>query len=150
MKLLITFLSLGIFLISCSDKKKKLEDSFLKVDDWEVLIEKGITDTISLESWLPKPELHLQFIKKSDSTCLVPYLDFYPIELKEYIESKLTRYLIFRASLYPPPPNIYRTNEYYILGWNLTDYNDQKCCNYTKLEEKLIKKLNLQITTKLE
>ncbi len=149
MKLLIAFLTIGSFLISCSDiKKNKEKNSFVKIDGWNVHIERGITDTLHSENWNPKPEVHLQFINTSEPTCLKPYLNFYPIELEEYMERNLRYYLMLRASLYPPAPNTYTTDKYYIVGWNLVDYDTLKCCDCKNLESELIKKLNFKVKDK--
>ena len=147
MKSLITLLTLVLILISCSDSQKKDKEnkSFIEIDNWDVKVEKGEIDTINVESWIPKSELSLQFINKADSTCLTPNLEFYPIELEEYIERKLMNYLVFRANPFPPDPNIYRTENHFIIGWNFVNYNSLKCCECPKLETELIKKLNLKV-----
>ena len=150
MKSLITLLTLGLILISCSDSKKKDKgnESFIEIDGWDVIIEKGVTDTLNVESWIPKSELSLQFVNKVDSTCQMPNLEFYPIELEEYIEQKLMNYLVLRATLFPPAPNTYMTKNHFIIGWNFVDYGSLKCCECPELESELIKKLKLVVKAK--
>jgi len=75
----------------------------------------------------------------------MPNLEFYPIELEEYIEQKLMNYLVLRSTQFPPVPNTYSTKEHFVIGWNFVDYDDLKCCECPKLESELIKKLGLKV-----
>ncbi|MFT5892323.1 MAG: hypothetical protein ACI9Y7_002433 [Dokdonia sp.] len=135
MKLLLSILVFGFLAISCSNSKNnKEENPFVKIDGWDVIVEKGITDTLYLDIGDSKPELYVKFINTSEPTCLIPYLNFYPIELEEYIKKILRYRLILRANPFPPAPNTYTTDKYYIVGWNLVSYNDLKCCDCKNLE----------------
>lgn len=150
MKSLIIIFTFGLLILSCSttEEKNKGNKSPVEIDGWNVKVEKGITDTVSVENWIPEPELDLKFINENDSTCLIPNLKFYPIELEEYIEKKIMIYIILRASLFPPMPNTYRSKDHFVVGWNLVDYNNRICCECQKLEFELIKNLSLTIKSR--
>jgi len=139
---LVLILSMIVSLVSCSEQR--VEDKLSKINGWTLQITKGVTDTIGIKNWLPDPELSIEFTNLKGFNCLKPNLDFYPIELEEYIKEKLTKHLLLRASLYPPSPNLYRSKNYFILGWNLISYQNNNCCDCEKLESELIKKLELQ------
>ena len=132
-----------IFLISsCSnrlDKKDIIINKLENIDNWKIEIVKGKTDTAGVKNWLPNTELTIVFQNKIVNNCLDPRFDFYPVELDTYIQKKLLNYLMLRATLFPPAPNIYKTDNFIVLGWNLTDYDNLKCCDCTNIESKISK-----------
>lgn len=142
---------LTILISSCSngqDKKDVIINKLKTIDNWKIEFVKGKTDTVGIKNWLPNTELAIKFQNKKDSNCLQPYFNFYPVVLETYIEKKLLNYLILRATLYPPSPNIYKTDNYMILGWNLIDYDNKKCCECQNLENELTEILDLKIIQK--
>jgi len=137
----------GLTLISCLENKKQTNSGIdnLKIEGWEIQEKRGKTDTLNVQNWIPEPELSLTFINQSDSTCLTPSLEFYPIDLENYIDKKLMNYLILRATLFPPTPTTYKTEKYFVIGWNFEDYNTLKCCECSELEKELRRRLQLNV-----
>ncbi|HSY62282.1 MAG TPA: hypothetical protein VK796_10415 [Cytophaga sp.] len=64
--------------------------------------------------------------------------------MKEYLNNTLMNYLLLRSTIYPPPPNIYTTKDYYIIGWNMTDYREYTCCKMDVLEKKITSILKMK------
>ena len=136
---------LGTVLVLCVHPKKynEVKPSLVAIDGWHVVVEKGVTDTVNVKNWMPQAELGLRLTYQGDSACLQPHLAFYPIELEAFIEQKLMNYLVLRSTLFPPAPYTYRTDEHFVIGWNLTDYIDSTCCDCKRLEAELIRQLGL-------
>ncbi|WP_194778605.1 hypothetical protein [Pararhodonellum marinum] len=145
---LILFL-ISILVIACSKGQtiKQFENKLDEIKNWNFKIAQSKTDTTNLVDWFPESEINIVYSLKSDSNCLSPSFDFYPIELEKYIEKKLLNYLILRATLFPPAPKTYRTEKYFVIGWNLVDYDSFKCCECSDLEKEIINKLGLKIKT---
>ncbi|PCJ64896.1 MAG: hypothetical protein COA58_11525 [Bacteroidetes bacterium] len=138
---------LGLLISSClkgQDKQDIVINKLSNINHWEIEFVKGKTDTVGVKNWLPSTELTIKFQNKKDSNCLKPNFDFYPVELVTYIEKKLRNHLMLRSTLYPPTPNIYKTDNFIILGWNLTDYDGRTCCECTNLKSELTKILGFK------
>nr|WP_319401799.1 hypothetical protein [uncultured Carboxylicivirga sp.] len=145
----LTILAFSIQIISCSNGQtiEKFENKLSGINNWNFKIEQSETDTTNLVDWFPNSEINIVFSLKSDSTCLSPSFDFYPIELEKYIDKKLLNYLILRATLFPPAPKTYTTEKYFVIGWNLVDYDTLRCCECSDLEKEIINRLGLKIKT---
>jgi len=136
-----------VFLISCSDGKKKTEIEIdgLKIEGWEITVKKGKTDTLNLKAWFPESEISIQFKNKLDSTCLTPNIEFYPVELESYMEKRLMDHLVVRSTLFPPPPMTFNTKKHFGIAWNFESHMDFKCCDCFSLKEEILQKLNLKV-----
>jgi hypothetical protein len=151
MRVSVLLFIIGFLWISCSPSK---EDFLEKVSgpetsEWKILSSQGITDSLHRQGVLPDAELSIQFKNKQD-TCIAPTFEFYPISYKKYVEKQLYRYLGLRAMLYPPPPILYVTKDYFILGWNFADYNASICCDCERLETYLTQAWQLKKEVILE
>lgn len=127
---------------------QNLTDKFSQLKGWEIEITENQIDTIGVKNWLPQPIIKVSFIHKNKNHCARPFLDLYPVEMVNYIENKLENYLLLRSSIHPPSPTKYYTQKYFILGWNLSKYNEKKCCACEKLKKDL-KSLGLKETSTL-
>ena len=144
----VMIINLFVFLISSclnGQTPSTIETKLTGLENWDYKIERNKTDTINLKSWFPASEIQISLIYKKDSTCLTPTFDFYPIEIEKYIEKRLLNYLILRATIFPPAPKSYRTETFFILGWNLVDYDNFQCCECSDLENELIDRLGLRL-----
>ncbi len=145
MKYLFTYFIFCFILISCSNPKDYDKISSVKdFKKWEINVERSIVDTLNIGNRIPKSEISLKFINKLDSTCSSPSLDFYPIDLEDYIEKKLIIFLKLRSTLTPLIPKTYRNDKYFIIGWNFSEQNNCKPLDYSELEKSLMEKLNLK------
>ncbi len=136
--------------ISCSysENEQHREIMGLQINGWGIQAKRGKTDTLKLESWMPQAEISLTFKNLSDTTCLSPILEFYPIEMEKYMETTLTNYLILRSAWYREDTRIftsvYTTEEFYVIAWNLEENGDHICDDCKKL------KMNLKVGLGLE
>ena len=93
--------------------KKNIES----ISNWSLIeYKEGVIDTNEVNI-LTTPLILAKLKNKLQKDCLQPSLEFYPIELKEYVNKKLDYYLVLRSTLFPAPPRRYTSNEYYILGF---------------------------------
>ena len=147
MKLINSLLLIMFFVIfSCKGNKNNVPKNRynIKLTDWKIKTKNGVTDTLNVKSWIPNSELSMVFSKNNDTICQKPNLEFYPIELENYIEKKLMNYLLVRSTLFPPPPKIYTTEKHIVLGWNFEKLNFIESCDLSELEQKIQRKLNLK------
>lgn len=107
---------LVIGLTSCSNQKN-IRSELESISNWYLIeFKENEFDTTGVGNWVPEPKFSARLQCSEDSTCLIPELDFYPIESKDYIIKKLTHHLILRLTLYPPSPTIYVDQEYLLLA----------------------------------
>ena len=145
MKYLYPYFIFCLILISCTSPKEKDKiNSAKSFKKWEIDVERRIVDTLNIGNRIPKSEMSLKFINKLDSTCLSPSLDFYPIDLEDYIEKKLLIFLKLRSTLTPLAPKTYRNGKYFVIGWSFSEQNNCKSLDHSELEKSLIEKLNLK------
>lgn len=132
------------FVYGCASGTKETQPKLF--ENWKIKETNGITDTTKVESMLPEAELKVVFTHTKDSSTIFPELNFYPIELKEYIGKNLRSYLMLRATLFPPEPIVYETELHVVLGWNLMSYHNYKCIDCDVLREDIIKEYTLKNT----
>ena len=120
-------------------QEQDIKTQLLKLKNWTISeFQTGTTDTTNNKT-IPDSEIHIVLKNKSDSSinCLHPILEFYPIELKNTVEKRIVNYLILRSALYPPPPQKFSNTTYYVVIWNLKDYDIHKCCDCENLKMQL-------------
>ena len=133
-------------LTSCEERKPQLDSKFsnIYIEGWSSNLERGITDTLYLDSFMPNAEYLLTFVKRSGLPCLSPRFEFYPIDLRNYVDKKLYKYLMLRSNLFPPAPKIFKTKEHYVVAWNLEEYKELKCCECLELESNVKEQLGMK------
>ncbi|MCI4671009.1 MAG: hypothetical protein MRZ79_22925 [Bacteroidia bacterium] len=110
------YLSIAImafFLLSCEN----FSGESLKGSNWTASFKRGSSDTSSLSHNWVEPELIIKMKNESDTACIYPYFEFYPIEYKAFIEKKLMSYLVLRATTFPPAPRIFVNENSLVFAW---------------------------------
>lgn len=86
-------------------------------------------DTSAIKHWGEiESEFEIVLKKIYADSCLKPSLSFYREEYSGFVLEHLERHIAFRAMPYPPPPNIYETDGYLVIGWNWVDHDGWTCC----------------------
>jgi hypothetical protein len=56
----------------------------------------------------------------------------------------MIRYLKLRSTLFPPPPEYFENDKYFVLGWNTIKYNDFKCTGCEEIRSEIMNRYNLK------
>ena len=150
---IILYCLLFVIVISCEKKNNldlKVKNDFSEIkkelesiEKWDLINYKvGYIDTTEVNLLTP-PLIFAKFRRQFNDTCLTPSLQFYPIELKDYVSEKLFYYLKIRSTFFPPHPKLFQTKNYFIVAWELENYNNLICCDCENLENELKNKLKM-------